>query len=273
MNDRVITVSEGENTWDARAKVGTSRINRVWERLRPQTKDLLIKDGFDAWGSRDIPLGIGDDTGDLAYSLGVFVEAVKEKLPMHYGDTIASCYMADEVLNEAANLLYSRDYCDPAFTSLALHACINHQTANAASSRYFHGGKRAGTKSGLALSGTVIAVLVFSAVLATSIGNGLVSALEHDAITSSVLAFVAMFSFGTLKSLNKPNEESKWEVASTLWSSLIYRDFHIGTGHGVEHQLHQLVSKGVHVPSVLFDLCAVLQQGMQYQGNKDTNPA
>jgi hypothetical protein len=88
--------------------------------------------------------------------------------------------------------------------------------------------------------------------------------LDHDAMTSSVLALVAIYSYATLKYQKKPDEESKWELALTTWSSLIYRDFHIGTGHGVELQLQQFLRQGVHVPSVLFDLCAVLQQGTQY---------
>jgi len=264
VDDRVTADSEEQNSWDIRVEAGTRRIKEVWSRLQPQTKQLLKKDYFDERGGRDTPLDIGDDSAHLVYSLGVFLEAAKANVPMHYGDSVPSCYLRDEVLQEAANLVWSRRYCDPEFTSLALHACIKHQTAGAASAFYFNSGKPKGAKGWLHVLGQVITAILFSILLAASIGNGLVSAFEHDAGTSSALAFVALFSYGALRNLNKPKEDSKWSAAFTAWSSLLNRDFHIGTAHGVERQLRQFISNGVHVPSVLFDLCAALQQGTAY---------
>jgi hypothetical protein len=264
MNDRVTAEPKDEDTWDVMVKVGTGRIREAWPRLLPRTKDLLTKDGFNSHGGRDTPLGLGDDTGDLAYSLGVFLEAVKAKVPMEDGDPIPACYMGDEVLHQATNLVLTRQYCDPVFTSVALHACMKHQTANAALSFHSNGGKRAETKGCLSLMGMFLTGVVFSILLAAFIGNGLVSALNHDAMAASVLAYLALGSYAAMKHLNKPDEESKWKIALTTWSTLIYRDFHVGTGHGVEQQLQLFLRQGLHVPSVLFDLCAALQQGTQY---------
>jgi hypothetical protein len=258
VNDRAKDADGTEDSWDSRFQAGVKRIKTHWPRLQPQTKKLLMQDGFDERGSHKTSLESWDDSSNLAYSLGLFEEAVKASIPMEQGDRIPSCYTSDEVLHQSANLVLNRQYCDPEFTGLALHACIKHQAANAVSSFYYNGGKRS---EGKAVLGKTIAGIALSIALAASIGNGLVLALEHDATSASVLAFIAMFSYGTFKNLDKPAVETKWEVAYSNWLALILRDFHVGTAHGVEQQLQQFVRQGTHVPSVLFDLCAALQQG------------
>lgn len=271
MNDVAVRTDEAEDVYDTRVAAGIKRIKKHWESLQPQTRKLLVEDGFDDRGSCPLPLESWNMSRDLAYSLGLFEEAVKARIPAKNGDPIPTCYGGDDILHEAANLVLRREYCDPAFTSLALHACIKQQASSAVVSFHYHdgGSKRPGVKAILGMSVTSV---VFSIMLAGSIGNGLTLAIQHDGVSASVMAFVGMFSYGVLNNLGKPEAETKWATASSNWSVLTYLDFHIGTGHGVEHQLRQLMRQGVHVPSVLFDLCAALQQGTQYLALRASNP-
>jgi hypothetical protein len=260
MNEPLTEVTEGE--WDARIHAGTARIQKRWEHLSPRTKEVLMQDGFDSRGRRSAPIETGDESDTLAYALGLFEEAVKASIPMQKGDFVPSYFPGDEILHEAANLVFHRKYCDPEFTELALHACMKHQAASSTVSLYLNGGKSAGAKSSIAKA---IAGIFFAILLAVSIGNGITLALEHDAASSSVLAFLAMFSYSMVKRFDQPTTISKWEVAYSNWMNILLRDFHIGTAHGVEQQLQQFLRQNVHVPSVLFDLCAVLQQGTRYE--------
>jgi hypothetical protein len=271
MNNLTSESADLPDTWDKRTQAGTKRLRARWASLQPSTKKILMKDGFDNAGSLSSPLESWHDSSSLAYSLGLFEEAAKGSIPSKKEDVFASYYLSDEVLQEAANLVLTREHCDPEFTRLALHACMKHQAVNAAYRFLSNGGKRAGVRSGWGVIGYLVAWIFFSVLLAACIGNGLSLAFDHDAAGSSVLAFVAMFSYGTMKNLNKPHEASKEEVANDVWSSVFYNDFHIGTGHGVERQLQDLLRQGRHVPSVLFDLCAALQQGTAYRPGKVTN--
>lgn len=251
--------------WDSRVQGGTKFIQKRWGQLLPLTKRLLIKDGFNESGSISAPLESWKDSSSLVYSLGLFNEAVKGSLPSKDGDLIPSFYMSDEVLQEARNLVHTIAYCDPEFARLALHACMKHQAANAASAFFYNGAVQVGVRTGWSLVRMSIAVIFFSVLLAVCIGAGITTAFQNDAFTSSLLAFVGMFSYGTLKNLYKPDEKTNWEIAKTNWSLLIYRDFHVGTAHGVERQLRHFLCEGIHVPSVLFDLCATVQQGTEYR--------
>jgi len=258
MNDRTVETDSSEDAWGNRTKAGMKRIKKDWKRLQPQTRRLFTEDGFDDHGGRLVPPESWDETGHLVYAIGLFEEAARATIPAKNGDPIPACYNGDELLHEAANLVLNRQYCDPEFTGLALHACMKQQASSAVVSFYYNGGDRTKTKSVL---GKAIAGITLSVVVAASIGNGLVEAFNHDVGSASIWAFIAMFCYGTLKNMNKADEASKWEVSYTNWSALIFRDFHIGTGQGVEQQLQQFVRQGIHVHSVLFDLCAALQQG------------
>lgn len=259
MNDRTVEAGLSEDVWGNRAKAGMKRIKKNWKRLQPQTRRLFTDDGFDDHGGRLVTPESWDDTGNLVYAIGFFEEAARATIPAKNGDPIPACYNGDELLHEAANLVLNRQYCDPEFTTLALHACMKQQACSAVVSFYYNGGDRKKAKG--AFGKTIWSVAV-SIAFAASLGNGLVTALNHDAGSASVCAFIAMFCYEFLKNMNKPDEESKWEVAYTHWSTFIFRDFHLGTAHGVEEKLQQFARQGIHVHSVLFDLCAAVQQGM-----------
>lgn len=259
MNDRTVDTSLSEDVWGNRTKAGMKRIKKDWIRLQPQTRRLFTEDGFDDRGGRSAPLESWDETGNLVYAIGYFEEAAKASIPAKNGDSIPACYEGHELLNEAVELVLNPQYCDPEFTRLALHACMKQQASSAVVSFYYNGGSRTKAIGGV---GKVIWSVALSIAFATSLGNGLVMALNHDASSASVCAFIAMFCYGYLKNMSRPEEESKWEVAYTHWSALIFRDFHLGTAHGVEKKLQQLERQGIHIHSVLFDLCATVQQGM-----------
>ncbi|HEX7633854.1 MAG TPA: hypothetical protein VF427_01080 [Noviherbaspirillum sp.] len=57
----------------------------------------------------------------------------------------------------------------------------------------------------------------------------------------------------------KSEEMTPIQEAHAKWHELTWRDFHIGTGHGLHAKLTDMLAKGIYVPSVLFDLCAALE--------------
>ncbi len=51
------------------------------------------------------------------------------------------------------------------------------------------------------------------------------------------------------------------EVAAfRKWRLLLDQDYPIGTGHGLATKLADMTTEGIVVPSVLFDVCAMLHR-------------
>lgn len=256
MDTQVRESDDDQDDWDDRSIGGVNYIRTNWRRLRPSTQEFLMHQGFDIDGSRDADPKVWDKAADLFYSLGLFEEAVKAQMPVNIGDRTPISFGGNELLHSAATLALMRDWRDPEFATIALLACIKHQTGNAVIGLHYNGGERTGMKTAL-LKGSI--GIAFNVLLAASVGAGLTFAFEHDALTASICAFSAMFSYAVVRTMSAPEIANKWEAARSSWSNLLHVDFHIGTGHGVQQQLQQMLRQGVHVPSVLFDLCALLQ--------------
>lgn len=78
-------------------------------------------------------------------------------------------------------------------------------------------------------------------------------------MTASLYVLLALIAVGYFNWLKEKAQKPE-KVAYRKWSSLLYLDAHIGTGHGLQVKLEEMVRQGLNVPSVLFDLCAVLHR-------------
>jgi hypothetical protein len=265
-------IAEGAKAWDDKVALGREQIRSRWQYLHPKTRDYLAAHGYDRHGRHVESADLPEDIGQLEYSLGVFQEARSAEPPGKKGDPIPPCLTNDNVLHEAANLLFDRRACDPEFVRAAIHACIKQQFSSAVSFLYFSGGSIEGKRVTLPRTiGRIAAFVIFSLGLPFAVGNGLASAFQGDGAAASLFALFAMFAYGVLKAWYKKPETPEY-LAYQAWFSLMYRGFHIGTGHGIEKQLADMLRRGVGVPSVLFDLCAALQQGTRYSAGEGTTP-
>lgn len=245
------------------ATLGQKVIRERWSCLRPETRNTFTALGYDDRGRRPEADGLTTEIESVEYAVGVLKEAANAKVPIKKEDEIPACLNGDEVLHETANLFYRPQWRDPELASLAAVAIVNQQTAGAFSFLYFMHPNDEGLKT-TALSGVgrLVGGLAFGLGLPASIGFGLTYAASGNGIAASLcaaFAFMAVQFFRDLK--DKPPTPA--QLAYRGWCNLLCRNFHIGMGHGLHVKLEAMVREGTIVPSVLFDLCAILKAQRQ----------
>lgn len=255
------TVKEFGDAFDGRALAGQAYISKNWRHLLPTTRSYFASNGYDEFGrfvdTDDAGLS---DARHLEYTLGLLHEAVTSKVPSKKGDPIPACFAGDDVLNHAPNLLAVDGSGDPAFVGLAIHALLKQQTARALEFLFFSGGtNEVTTKSAIWEIGKAIGKAVLLIGLPVSIGGGLAYASEGNGVAASLCAYFAFAAVSTYRTRNAVVAAKELD-AYRKWSSLLYRDFHIGTGHGLRLKLEEMVRQDIHVPSVLIDLCSHLHR-------------
>lgn len=125
--------------WNRRALLGRTVVRGSWLRLRPETRNSLATP--DDWGQkhydeRGLSQKTDENFGDIAkieYALGTLYEASKAKVPRTGKDEIPQVLAGDDVLIQAAELLFAPAGRDPEFAALAVHALIKQQISSALS--------------------------------------------------------------------------------------------------------------------------------------------
>lgn len=260
MEGEVIEASA--DSWDTAAREGQKFISRKWARLLPATKTTLAADGYDNRGRfaayEDSALS---DSRNVEYALGVFAEAAAAKVPSKKGDRIPGCLAGDEVLRQASALIASEVSTEPVFAELAICAILRKQTASALEFLYFRGGtNEVATTSAIWEIGKAIVKVVLGIGLPAAVGGGLAYASQGNGVAASLCAYFAFAGVSVLRSSKNEEVAAKELAAYRKWNSLLYNDFHIGTGHGLRIQLEEMQRQDIHVPSALIDLCAMLHQ-------------
>ena len=262
-------IQAGAATYDQHAVQGQAFIRKVWNRVPQETRDLLQSNGYDKMGvarrgSDQITSPYVSEIESLEYSLGVLHKAATSKPPAKKTDEIPRILYNNEVLIEAG-IFRDRRWRNSEFAALAIHAVIKKQVTSSLELLYLKGGKTEFQSVSAWLSiGKLIAIVAFAIGLPFAIGNGLAAASTGDGGSATAYAFFAFFAVGFFLDLNEKNKPGAAHTPELLayekWNSMLNSEFHIGTGHGLQIKLADMVRQGVNVPSVLFDLCAVLQR-------------
>jgi len=200
----------------------------------------------------------------LEYSLGLFKESAASKRPTKKGDEYPSFLIDNELIIQAGNLLsLNNPYNSADFARIAIHALMKRQAALAFSELVAKGIKIE-SPNWLYIVARLIFLFFFWIALPISVAYGIKEALAGSVVSASAWFFLTMFSYNILY-IKKEEEKSVYVIAYEKWSSLFIEDypfFHIGTGHGIRVKLEAMVCQGIHVPSLIIDLCVLLQQSI-----------
>ena len=244
---------------------GKATISKLWPRLQLSTRSWLMTpdgNGQKHFDSRGRNLGAEDQFGDIAcveYALGTMLFAVKAPLPSKGTDVIPALLDGNEIIEQVAELVYWPAGRDPEFAAMGLHALLKQRTSLALQLVYLTGGSIEEPKFLIARVGArIVTTLLFVLTLPLALGYGLSLAFKDEGFGASLCAYWGLYAVWYLIDANKT--EVKKEVESyRRWQELCTIDFHIGTGHGLEVKLTEMLRAGIKIPSVLFDLCAMVR--------------
>ena len=239
---------------------GREYIKKNWGYLHSKTRKYLEDNGFDA-GVRNLDNKPSYDTTMLEFSLGLFKESAASKIPTKKGDEYPSFLIDNELLSQAGNLLsLENPYNSADFARIAIHAIMKRQ-ATLAFSELVAKGIKIGSPNLPKIIAKLILSIFFWVALPISVAYGIKEALSGEGVSASAWFFLTIFSCNFL--YRKEDEKNIYVIAYEKWSSLFIEDypfFHIGTGHGLSAKFENMICQGIYVPSLLIDLCVLLQQ-------------
>lgn len=242
---------------------GRATISKLWPRLHSGTQTWLMTpddNGQAHFNSSGRYIDTEDQFGAVArveHALGTIRLAVKATLPFKGTDVIPALLNGDEVLNQAAEMMHWPAGREPEFAAMALHALLKQRTCLALQMVYLTGGTIDEPKFHIIrLVGRIVVGLLFILTMPLTLGYGLTFAFKGDAVSASLCAYWGLFGLGYLIDAKKA-AINKELTAYRRWLDLCSTNFHIGTGHGLEVKLTEMLRANIEIPSVLFDLCAI----------------
>ena len=261
------TKSGEADLWDQAVALGRIVIARHWQKLAPATVTILRQPDetgsihFDAHGRFQSSESITGDSVSLARTLGIIQTSIRENIsgngvfwPAGYPSEQSALFQVNELLQLPAGR-------DPEFAAMAIEAAIRQETTNALYRLNLVGGDADGAKAGLLqFIPKILGMIVFGIGLPISIGIGLTFAFHGDAVTASLCALFAFIAVNFIFYQKETPQKPEY-LAYKGWLELSNDGFPVATGHGIEKKLGILLASGVKVPSVFFDLCAILARG------------
>ena len=242
---------------------GRVTISKLWPHLQLGTQSWLMapdNNGQPHFDSHGRNLDAEDQFGDVArveYALGTIRIAVKTTLPSKGTDVIPAILNSNEVISQISELVHWPAGRDPEFTAMALHALLKQRTSLALQMVYLTGGTIDEPKFLVArLASRIVFALIFGLTVPFALGYGLTLAFKGDGFGASLCAFWGLFGLSFLIDAKKM-ETKKELTAYRRWLELCTLDFHIGTGHGLEIKLTEMLRADIKIPTVFFDLCAM----------------
>lgn len=240
-------------------KVGQKYIRDNWRYFHSKTRGYFEANGYDKVGRR-LEGEFFSDIEMLEYSLGLFKESAACNRPTEKNDQYPSFLVDNELIVQASNLLsHDNIYYSQDFARIAIHAIMKRQAA-LAFSKLVSEGVKFGSPSYLKIAASLIFVIFSWLMLPVSLANAITEAFKGDSTGASVWFFLALFTANTL--YNKKEEKTVDLIAYERWGALFYEDypfFHIGNSYGLKAKLENMISQGIYVPSLLIDLCVLLQ--------------
>lgn len=240
---------------------GRKFIRDHWRRFHPRTVEYLKRNGFSANGKRNEDLS-NSDTDIIDIQLGLFREVAELPIPKEEDLEISGAFLNQELTYNAAELLNRNTSYDAAdFAAIAISALMKQQLYLAYTNMRDHGHSE---HPRAPLAKAIIQMTIsFSlwVVGAFSLAGAIENAFSHDTASSGLCLLLSM-ACGTF-AYKKTSSQIKEIATFQSWRKLFYEDgifFHIGTAHGLRFRFEKMVEQGIHVPTILFDLCALLHE-------------
>lgn len=265
-------INELADDYEKSQKAGQEYIRKVWRFLKEGTKTYLITSScYDQRGQRlEVEFGVADDIDTLESYLGSLNRCAECNLPSRTveNSTIQREAFSEDVLAACDEFLYRHQWHDPHFLRLALRALRIHKLANLMTRLPAIKEEKHWIFLVKAISLMIYGILGFLLMLASPyfIGVALTSAAKGDeggAVFALYFVGLAIFIFAHQKNfakdIGKPTSED--EVEYSEWYRL--NPYAVGswlsTGAGAKFYFQEMARKGVNVPPVAIDLCAVLE--------------
>ena len=258
------TQSGEVDIWDQAVALGRIVIARHWQKLAPATVIILRQPDetgsiqFDAQGRFQSSESSTGESVSLARTLGIIQYSIRKNISGNGVFELAGYPSEQSVLFQVNELLQLQAGRDPEFAALAIEAAIRQETTNALYRLNLAGGNSDGAKASLLqFILKILGLIVFGIGLPISISIGLTFAFHGDEVTSSLCALFAFIAIDFLFYQKKAPEKPEY-LAYKGWLELSNDGFPVATGHGIGKKLELLLAGGVKIPSVFFDLCAIL---------------
>lgn len=246
--------SELADEYEKSIAAGRIFIRRNWSQFHQSSRD---------WFDKQSP----EEIEQLEYELGTLARCADVNLPPRTdaAGEIAREALAREVPDVAGGMLAPERNQEPMFLRLALSAIRIHEMAwlqirlpvIESPSTY-----ALTTKLIAALSGGIATMIgIFS--IPFMLGMGLVASQKGDAGDAIFWFYgigITAFVYQWLKNINEKEKLSTDEIAFIGWAGLHGTGYGLRTGVGASVYLSQMLGKGVQVPLVALDLCAMLTE-------------
>lgn len=194
----------------------------------------------------------------LWYAVGILSLCEATPLPgrTNYLEPIPRTALENQVFLSCQTILFYREWHDATFLSLGLRALANHQVAIALENI---GPEKKTSIAGLAITGLLKMSFLLSAPFAMA--YALIAANKGDLPGTAISLYLVALAVGawvSIKEMESGKDKPLNERTYSSWS--MFRFHHCGgcVGAGARFQLEQMVKNGIFVPSVAFDLCAVM---------------